>query len=647
MEDVMERYKTEFKIQKLEDLLYRIFNYVLSFVIGFATSKAQLGDDISPFSLSVFAICPNIGLSSLTYYIGSFVGFITKSYSINNFKYILANSLLFIIISIFGPKYYGLKAYTPMLPAVICLLSGALFLFTDSFSIILMILLICESTLCGCTSFFLRFCVFAFKKNSKLTSKDLISINITLIIVICALNQYDVYTIPMSIIFVIFLNFLSCYLFDTKTAILFNLTFCAIPAILEPENGIYFVLLYLPTCVCSMISAYGNKHIFLSYSLPYFVIYISNFFSLPIPFVFAPIISGILFYILPKNKIEGFLSNYIILKTSLNKNINEDKSQLFNKFNDAADSLVKLLDNVSVKPIINPYTENKIKRFLHLNKCTDTKITNYYNKSGKQIISVICKSNGNLSFGNLNNKINSVFGCNFVLTENISDKNMINCKFEQADKYKVECYALCKPKKGETICGDNITAFKSIDNMYYMVLADGMGCGKEAFSKSNDAIILLKKILYSGTNFITAIESVNSSLEILKDDIGFSTLDICRISLNDGEGCFLKCGAYKSYVIRNDRINTINGGGFPAGLESKVSYVSREYYLKDNDIIVMMSDGVAFAEEQIQAKILMGKNNDIEIIAKRIIDTALASTPKDYDDDMTVFVAKIIKRNVE
>ena len=52
-----------------------------------------------------------------------------------------------------------------------------------------------------------------------------------------------------------------------------------------------------------------------------------------------------------------------------------------------------------------------------------------------------------------------------------------------------------KAKNGESVCGDNAAAFKGADEHYYINLTDGMGSGKEAYSKSNDAVNILKKLL--------------------------------------------------------------------------------------------------------------------------------------------------------
>ena len=233
----------------------------------------------------------------------------------------------------------------------------------------------------------------------------------------------------------------------------------------------------------------------------------------------------------------------------------------------------------------------------------------------------------------------------FILSEKVEKEFNVFCKYEQSDNYSIECYALCRPKNGESVCGDSITAFKSSNGNYNLLLADGMGSGKEAYSKSSDSITIFKKLILSGVDLSHAVETVNTSLGLLKDQIGFSTLDLCSISLSNAKGIFLKCGAYKSYVVREGIINTISGGGFPLGLDEKVSYSSISYKFLNDDIIIMMSDGLSVCEEKVQHIILSQDYESIEDLSRKIIDAACFKITKETDDDMTVLVAHIVKRN--
>lgn len=634
------------KLRSIEHLGYFALKHLLSFAAGFIISKASFNSTISPFSLSFLAITPDIPLSVLSYYIGSFFGFITKDFSIYNFKYIIANSIMYVIILILGADNYYKRAYTPILPGIVCFITGFIFLFADSFTVFSVILLICESMLCGCLSFFVKLVFQAVMRKNKFSYRDIISLNITLLIIICALDNYYIFGAPLSFIFVISLCCLSCYYLDGKITLLFNLTLCAVPAVLHLSSGNYFILLYLPSAVSVLISKYSKKHIAAAYLLTYVTVITFDISIVSLGIIISPLISAIIYLLLPKRKIADLICNYINISSNTEKT-EENFEDICKNCNDALTSLLTELNSITITPILNSEKEHRLKRYLRTNRCKDVDITNYYNEYGKQIITVSCKTTGMFSVSSLKNKVSEICKNEFILSDISEDGQNIYCRFEQTDKYKVECYALYKPKNEENICGDTVSAFKSPGGKYNLILADGMGSGKEAYIKSTDTVTLLKKLLKNGINSEQATELVNSSIGMLKEEIGFSTIDLCSISLNDGKGEFIKCGAYKSYVLRNNKITTIGSGGFPAGLTDKIASVKTSWQFEDKDIIIMMSDGTVAADEKIQAVLLMNQCDNMEILTREIIDCAYRGTPKDMDDDMTIMTARIIKRNVE
>ena len=171
-----------------------------------------------------------------------------------------------------------------------------------------------------------------------------------------------------------------------------------------------------------------------------------------------------------------------------------------------------------------------------------------------------------------------------------------------------------------------------------------MGSGKDAYIKSKNSVSLIKKLLISGVSPKKAIATVNTSMLLLNDELGFSTIDLCNISLKTGLAEIYKCGAYLSLIARNNSISKILGGGFPAGLEDNSKPVSEQIQLINNDILVMLSDGVSSAIEYVEAELLLNLNNSIEISAKRILSSAYENTPEKFDDDMSVVVCKIIEK---
>lgn len=645
----MEKTGFKSKLQIIESAAYKLLNFIFSAAVGFIISRAGVKDIFSPFSLSLLSIAPCSGMSVISMFIGSAAGFATKSFSVNNFKYICADTIMLAVILISGKKQYIKNIYSPALPAAVCFISGFIFLFADEFSFYGLLLLICETLICGCCAYFGNYFIGAVKKKTKLDSRDIISFNITLLILLCAFDSFYIYGFSVSLIFVVFIIFMCAYFLERKIAALFTLSLCFVTALLHPVNEQYIIILYIPALICILVSKFDKKYIEISYFLPYFTLStaINGILGFNLQMLLAPLMATLLFRLIPKSKLEKILSQYInVSAESIEKN-DPTRDELCVKYKTNTDNLVRNINETNIKPLINDETENKMKRYLYLNKCRDISFVNYFSAEGKQIVALYCKCDQKPNVSAIRKKLSDAIGKSFVVSGSTCDGKSYSFKFEQADNFKVECYALYKAKRGENICGDNVSAFKSVNSYYNIILADGMGSGKDAYIKSSNTITLLKKLLKSGVSPDKAIESVNSSMEMLKDEIGFSTIDLCSISLESGVAKFYKCGAYDGYILRNKRLIKIGAGGFPAGLTEKISFSYSGAALEDGDYIVMMSDGVSGVSEPLQATLLMNEHSDPEALTRELIDCAYNKIPPELDDDMTVLVAKITKRCFE
>ncbi len=629
------------KLKYIENIGISILKYVFSALLGYIFSKASIKTYLSPFSLSFLSVIPETKFSGISFYLGSCIGFLTKDFSPYNFKYIIANTVMFVVILIIGNKQLYKRAYSPIIPSVICLVTGLPFLFIDRFLTLNLLLLTAESILCGCISYFLRYLLTSIKNRVRFDSKDYISLNITVIVCLCAIDGYFLFGTSLLYVAVILLCYLSAHFFDIKTVLFFNLTVCAVPALLHPQNLNSFILLYLPSVIASLIARYSIKHIVSAYFLSYISVYIIFFDFSNLPLIAAPVYSAAIFLLLPKNRINDITSIYFKVKQKISKQSN-DLSDICKKLNlSLADTIVSL--ERTTQTINDDDSVNKIKRFLHNNRCKNVDVIFFYDETGKCIISVSCKTEAMFSFEALKNKIEDITKEKYVIYNSSQDGTSIYCKFKQQDIYKIDCYAIYKPKNGETVCGDSVVAFKSSNGYYNMIIADGMGSGKDAFSKSNNTVMIFKKLFKYNVDCETVIETVNSSFDFINDEIGFSTVDLCRVSLNDASAEFIKCGAYKSYILRNQQLTTIASGGFPLGLDKKACFIQKDISLQDDDIIIMLSDGVVAADESVQSAILLSKSTNSENIARELVDIAYKNTPKDLDDDMTVMVAKVTK----
>ena len=219
-------------------------------------------------------------------------------------------------------------------------------------------------------------------------------------------------------------------------------------------------------------------------------------------------------------------------------------------------------------------------------------------------------------------------------------------KFSTAGVYNISVGVSQESKSGEAVCGDSVFKFKTDDNKYYIMICDGMGSGPAARSESMLTGDLLKRFLEAGLGAKTAITMVNSSLALKQDREMFSTVDLVCVDLVSGKTEFFKIGGTKSFIRHDDEIQTVFCESLPIGMLNNISAISDAKYLEEDDIIVMMSDGVCdtefgvFTGEKMK-KLLNDEEKNMSELSDAILKSALKKRNNIIKDDMTVVAIQI------
>lgn len=182
-----------------------------------------------------------------------------------------------------------------------------------------------------------------------------------------------------------------------------------------------------------------------------------------------------------------------------------------------------------------------------------------------------------------------------------------------------------------------------------LALSDGMGSGGKAKEESAASVELFEDFMEAGFERDMVLEQLNSLL-LMKaggEDI-FATLDICNINLYDGSAEFVKIGGMPSYLITEEGVRMIGGGGLPIGIMDSAESNSTELRLSDNDIIVMVTDGVTEAAPCLLGKEkwfaqVIEKYSDLQPdkLCDKLLEEAVKAGKGRIRDDMTVIAAKI------
>lgn len=227
-------------------------------------------------------------------------------------------------------------------------------------------------------------------------------------------------------------------------------------------------------------------------------------------------------------------------------------------------------------------------------------------------------------------------------------KNKSIVKLVTANSYEVRVAFFQKERDDEPVSGDTVVHFATDKSKYYIILCDGMGSGYDASRESRMTAELLGGFLKAGFSKSVALNLINSTLALKMDREGFSTIDLCEIDLRSGVCEFVKIGGAQSYIKSGDKIDIISARSLPAGILEEINPDNIEVTLADNDLIVMVSDGVCEAGygmmrgEWIKRMMRLEGLCEAEL-SKSIVNSARKKIYPRTADDMTAAVISVHK----
>ncbi|MBC8571024.1 SpoIIE family protein phosphatase [Zongyangia hominis] len=230
----------------------------------------------------------------------------------------------------------------------------------------------------------------------------------------------------------------------------------------------------------------------------------------------------------------------------------------------------------------------------------------------------------------------------FPLIQEADD--MIKLTFIESPNFVAQ-WSIAQHNAGEAkVCGDACDCFVDTKGRANLIISDGMGSGKRAAVDGAMAAGLISQLLKAGIDYDAALKLVNSSLLIKSGEESLATLDIASIDLFTGIAQFMKAGAAPTFIKRGSKVLKVESSSLPAGILMGVGFEKKSVTLKENDMLVMVSDGCLVPDEDwIQAEIETFGNKDAEALTQRLISQAKKRQPQDHDDDITVIAARIAR----
>ena len=197
------------------------------------------------------------------------------------------------------------------------------------------------------------------------------------------------------------------------------------------------------------------------------------------------------------------------------------------------------------------------------------------------------------------------------------------------------------------ISGDNFAMMEMPGGRQGVALSDGMGSGEEACRESTLVIELLEELLEAGFPEKTAIQMINTTLVMGREEIHYSTVDMSVFDLYTGECEIIKAGASSTFIRKKDRVEHLSSTSLPIGVMNSIEIDSVKRQLEDGDFVIMVTDGVLDAlpvgeQDVLLETIIQGSaiTNPKEL-AHHVLEQVLNWTGRDPEDDMTVLAVGI------
>lgn len=247
-----------------------------------------------------------------------------------------------------------------------------------------------------------------------------------------------------------------------------------------------------------------------------------------------------------------------------------------------------------------------------------------------------------------------VLGCKMRTTADartfIAKEPMAYVFYEDTRFRSVQGIARLK-KDDAQISGDNFSFLELDCGEMVLGISDGMGSGSTACKESEMVLDLVERFLEAGFSAETAIRMMNSTMVMKGEEDLYSTVDLCKINLYDGQTDFYKIGAAATFIKHGDEVSCISSSNLPVGAKTQVELEMAQRKLEDGDFVVMMTDGVLEylhvpKPEETMCEIIGSiQTNNPGILAKRIVERVMLFTGGKVQDDMTVLASCIWEKS--
>lgn len=225
--------------------------------------------------------------------------------------------------------------------------------------------------------------------------------------------------------------------------------------------------------------------------------------------------------------------------------------------------------------------------------------------------------------------------------------------FAEQGNYRVSTGKAVMTKSGEAVSGDNYSFLQGSNGKMTVLLSDGVGSGEEACRDSSRLIDLAEKYIEIGFDKRQTMGILEGVMMGNSMENRMPTLDLCEIDLFTGECEFAKLGSAPSLIKYDRLIDEVTSQNLLLGYEHIGDVVITRRQLKEDNYVILMTDGVAdyFKETEktdLFKLIIGGKGyEDPTVIANYILDKAVSMQNRQYEEIAEVSKSMAAKERIK
>ena len=202
-----------------------------------------------------------------------------------------------------------------------------------------------------------------------------------------------------------------------------------------------------------------------------------------------------------------------------------------------------------------------------------------------------------------------------------------------------------KTKDGENACGDTHSVIKIDERRFLVALADGMGSGEYAKKISACTLSLLESFYRAKMPPELILSTVNKLLSFNKEE-AFTCVDVAVVDLDTGHADVVKIGSPTAFILSEKSLQILESSSLPLGILDSIHPDTASYPLKENDVLLFLSDGVSGAFGSLPDLIEFLRHAPIsnpQHLADHVLNAALQKYGGVAKDDMTALAVRLFK----